>query len=332
VLLAALTVTLFYAVGTGFFPAADEGGFVLDYLTPEGSALSETDRQVKQIEKVISETPEVASYSRRTGSELGLFATAQNTGDILVRLKPRNQRSRSSEEVIDEVRDKLHEIVPLTDIEFVQLLQDMLGDLEGNPEPIEVKIFGNDPQRLAELADPVEEMLNKSPGRRRRRGRAEGEPRSDVDDQSRCRGALRAHRRAGFGSARRQLARRGRHGSASCRSSSSRSCAPAGRVPIRSELASADAHPNGEGKPIPVSEVAHMDRANGQGELKRENLRLMASITGRLEGRDMGSAVAEIRSNLDNSSCRSATPTKSADSIRRSSSHSASCSWCSRWR
>jgi multidrug efflux pump subunit AcrB len=163
-LLATLTVTMFYAVGTGFFPAADEGGFVLDYLTPEGSALSETDRQVKQIEKVISETPEVASYSRRTGSELGLFATAQNTGDILVRLKPRRQRSRSSEEVITEIRDKLHEIVPLVDIEFVQLLQDMLGDLEGNPEPIEVKIFGNDPQRLAELADPVEEMLNKVQG------------------------------------------------------------------------------------------------------------------------------------------------------------------------
>jgi multidrug efflux pump subunit AcrB len=94
VLLAALTVGLFYSVGTGFFPAADEGGFVLDYLTPEGSALSETDRQVKEMEKIVSATPEVASYSRRTGSELGLFATAQNTGDILVRLKPRNQRSR----------------------------------------------------------------------------------------------------------------------------------------------------------------------------------------------------------------------------------------------
>jgi multidrug efflux pump subunit AcrB len=164
VLLAVLTVGLFYSVGTGFFPAADEGGFVLDYLTPEGSALGETDRQVKEIEKLISETPEVASYSRRTGSELGLFATAQNTGDILVRLKPRNQRRRSSDEVIDELRDKLHEAVPLVDIEFVQLLQDMLGDLEGNPEPIEVKIFGSDPAVLAELADPVEEMLNKVRG------------------------------------------------------------------------------------------------------------------------------------------------------------------------
>src|SRR4030095_4855085 len=115
--------------------------FVLDYLTPEGSALSETDRQVKEIEKQLSDTPEVASYSRRTGSELGLFATAQNTGDVLVRLKPRNQRSRSAEEIIRDLRGRGHEAAPLAEIEFVQLLQDMLGDLEGNPEPIEIKIF-----------------------------------------------------------------------------------------------------------------------------------------------------------------------------------------------
>ena len=97
---------LFYRVGTGFFPPADEGGFVVDYLTPAGSALAETDRQVRAMEKVIADTPEVASYSRRTGSELGLFATAQNTGDILVRLKPRGQRSRSSEEIISDVREQ----------------------------------------------------------------------------------------------------------------------------------------------------------------------------------------------------------------------------------
>ena len=100
-------------MGTGFLPPADEGGFVVDYLTPAGSALSETDRQVRAIEKVLSDTPEVASYSRRTGSELGLFATAQNTGDLLVRLKPRSQRGRSAEEIISDLRPKLHEVAPL---------------------------------------------------------------------------------------------------------------------------------------------------------------------------------------------------------------------------
>jgi multidrug efflux pump subunit AcrB len=93
--LGAASVGLFLKAGTGFLPKADEGGFVVDYLTPEGSALSATDRQVRAMERVIAATPEVASYSRRTGSELGLFATAQNSGDILVRLKPRPDRQRS---------------------------------------------------------------------------------------------------------------------------------------------------------------------------------------------------------------------------------------------
>jgi CzcA family heavy metal efflux pump len=299
VLLAVLTVGLFYSVGTGFFPAADEGGFVLDYLTPEGSALAETDRQVKEIEKLLSETPEVASYSRRTGSELGLFATAQNTGDILVRLKPRNQRSRSSEEVIDELRDKLHEAVPLVDIEFVQLLQDMLGDLEGNPEPIEVKIFGSDPPVLAELADPVEEMLNKVRGVVDVVGVQKGNPEVTwtVDPAAAERYGLTVAQVSD------QLAGNWLGEVATDLRLADR------RVPVRVRLPDRYRFdPNwlpqtlirsSEGKLIPVSEVAHMLRANGQGELKRENLRLMASITGRLEGRDMGSAVAEIRSNLD---------------------------------
>src|SRR6185436_321766 len=121
-------------------------------------ALAETDKQGRAIEKEVADTPEVASNSRLTGSELGLFATAQNTGDILVRLKPRAQRQRSSDEIISDVRERAHAAAPLVEIEFVQLLQDMLGDLEGNPEPIEIKIFGDDPDRLAELAEPVEDM------------------------------------------------------------------------------------------------------------------------------------------------------------------------------
>jgi len=298
-LLAVLTVGLFYSVGTGFFPAADEGGFVLDYLTPEGSALAETDRQVKEIEKLLSDTPEVASYSRRTGSELGLFATAQNTGDILVRLKPRNQRSRSSEDVIEELRDKLHDAVPLVDIEFVQLLQDMLGDLEGNPEPIEVKIFGSDPTVLADLADPIEEMLNKVRGVVDVVGVQKGNPEVTwtVDPVAAERYGLTIAQVSD------QLAGNWLGEVATDLRLADR------RVPVRVRLPDAYRFdPNwlphtlirsSEGKLIPVSEVAHMQRANGQGELKRENLRLMASITGRLEGRDMGSAVAEIRSHLD---------------------------------
>ncbi len=298
-LLATLTVVLFYQVGTGFFPAADEGGFVLDYLTPAGSALSETDRQVRAIEKVVSETPEVASYSRRTGSELGLFATAQNTGDVLVRLKPRNERSRSSEEIISDVRDRVHEAAPLAEIEFVQLLQDMLGDLEGNPEPIEIKIFGDDPERLAELATPVEEMMNTIDGVVDVVGVQGGNPEVTwtVDPIAAGRYGLSATQVSN------QMAGNWLGDVATDLRLADRT------IPVRVRLPdSFRLDPNkladtlirtSDGKPIPVSEVATMERENGQGELRRENLRAMAVVSGRLEGRDLGSAVAEIRSKLD---------------------------------
>jgi multidrug efflux pump subunit AcrB len=298
-LLAALTVTLFSSIGTGFFPAADEGGFVLDYITPAGSALAETDRQVGKIEHILSETPDVASYSRRTGSELGLFATAQNTGDILVRLRPRNERSRSADDIISEVRDKAAEAAPLVEIEFVQLLQDMLGDLQGDPEPIEIKIFGDDPDRLAELAEPVEDMMNRVEGVVDVVGVQAGNPEMTwaVDPVAAGRYGLTVQQVSD------QLAGNWLGEVATDLRLADRT------VPVRVRLPDAvRLDPNvlpqtllktSDGKLIPVSEVAAMHRENGQGELRRENLRPMAVVSGRLEGRDLGSAVADIRSNLD---------------------------------
>ena len=298
-LLATLTVVLFYRVGTGFLPASDEGGFVLDYLTPAGSALSETDRQVRAIEKVISETPDVASYSRRTGSELGLFATAQNTGDLLVRLKPRRQRSRSSEEIIADVRERAHQAAPLVDLEFIQLQQDMLGDLEGNPEPVEVKIFGDDPDRLATLAEPVDAMMHKIDGVVDVVGVQQGNPEVtwNIDPIAAGRYGLTVEQVAD------QMAGNWLGEVATDLRLADRT------IPVRVRLPdSVRFDPNrlpstrirtAEGKPFPVSEVATMSRANGQGELRRENLRPMAVVSGRLEDRDLGSAIAEIRSHLD---------------------------------
>ncbi|TAK12993.1 MAG: efflux RND transporter permease subunit, partial [Acidobacteria bacterium] len=159
VALAAAAVGTYRLVGSGFLPAADEGGFVIDYLTPAGSSLEATDAELRKVEAILVKTPEVASFVRRTGSEMGMFATAQNTGDILVRLKARDKRDASAEAVIESLRDKFAEAVPDTEIEFVQLLQDMIGDLEGAPTPIEVKIFGDDVETLSALATDVEAKL-----------------------------------------------------------------------------------------------------------------------------------------------------------------------------
>jgi multidrug efflux pump subunit AcrB len=298
IVLAVATVALFYGVGTGFLPPADEGGFVIDYLTPAGSALAETDQQVRALERILSNTPEVAAYTRRTGSELGLFATAQNSGDILVRLKPRSQRSRSADDIITDLRPQLVEAAPLAEIEFVQLLQDMLGDLEGSPTPIDVKIFGDDPEVLASLSPPVEEMLGKISGVVDIVGMQRGNPEVtwEVDSVEAARLGLTVEDVSN------QLA-------AAWLGQVATDLRLADRmIPVRVRLPDATRFDptklpdtllrTSDGKLVPVRVVAHLKRANGQSELLRENLRSMASITARLEGRDLGSAVADIRAQM----------------------------------
>ncbi len=129
-------------VGTGFLPEIDEGAFVLDYFTPGGTALAETNREVGIAERLLAATPEIAGTSRRTGAELGLFATEQNRGDIVARLRAPSARSRTSFEVMGELRAKIAVAVPRLHIEFVQILSDVINDLAGAARPVEIKLFG----------------------------------------------------------------------------------------------------------------------------------------------------------------------------------------------
>ena len=154
-------------VPTGFLPEIDEGAFVLDYFSPGGTALAETDRQVHIIESLLTDTtqfPEVAGISRRTGAELGLFATEQNRGDIVVRLTPQSDRHRTSKEVIEDVRRRVASAVPRLRVEFVQILGDVINDLAGAARPVEVKLFGSDLDALEHYAKSVEPAMAKLEG------------------------------------------------------------------------------------------------------------------------------------------------------------------------
>jgi CzcA family heavy metal efflux pump len=151
-------------VGTGFLPEMDEGAFVLDYFTPGGTALAETDRLIHQAEVILADTPEIQGTSRRTGAELGLFATLQNRGDLVARLKPRSQRTRSADEVIDDVRSRIATAVPRLHIEFVQILSDVINDLAGAASPVEIKLFGPDLEALEHYALQVSPKLEKVDG------------------------------------------------------------------------------------------------------------------------------------------------------------------------
>jgi len=153
---------LYGAVGTDYLPALDEGAFVLDYTAPPPSTLSDTSALLDKIEDILKATPEVAAFSRRTGTQLGFFLTESNRGDFSVRLK--QQRSRSIDEVMDDVRKRILAAVPGVHIEFSQVLQDLIGDLSGVPEPIEVEVFGADQAAIEATARRVAAEIAKVPG------------------------------------------------------------------------------------------------------------------------------------------------------------------------
>ena len=149
--------------GSDLMPEMDEGGFTLDYWTPAGSGLAETNRMVTHIEQILNQVPEVESTSRRTGLELGLAAvTEANRGDILVKLK--KKRSRGIDDVMEDVRQQVSAQEPAVRTEFVQVLQDMIGDLTSEPEPVQIKLFSQDPQALQAWAPKVAEAIGKVDG------------------------------------------------------------------------------------------------------------------------------------------------------------------------
>jgi multidrug efflux pump subunit AcrB len=253
---------------------------------------------LRRVEDVLSQTPEVASFARRTGAELGLFATAQNTGDIVVRLKPRSQRTRTAEEVIGAQRAIFEKEMPGMTIEFMLLLQDMLGDLEGNPEPVEVKIFGDDLATLTLLAERTSATLEKIPGLVDIVVPQRGNPELNlqIDPTRAAETGFTADRitaQLTAGLLGQQATSFRRHD----RLIDVRVRFPdryrfdfdwLREFPLTSE----------SGVIVPLSAVAATSVAAGETELHREDLRQMIPVTGRLEGRDLGSGIRDVQAAL----------------------------------
>lgn len=147
---------------TGFLPEMDEGSIILDYASPPGTSLAETDRMLQAIEKQIVKVPEVQAYSRRTGTQMGFFITEPNTGDYLIQLK--KSRSRSTDEVVADIRKRVESTQPALRVDFGQVIGDMLGDLMTSVQPIEVKIFGNDENTLHQLSKQVASVVENVQG------------------------------------------------------------------------------------------------------------------------------------------------------------------------
>jgi CzcA family heavy metal efflux pump len=157
-----MSLVCYKFLGSDLLPAMDEGGFILDYYTPPGSSLAESDRILQHVKEIIRSMPEVENTSRRTGLQLGLAAvTEANRGDFTVRLK--KDRKRDIEEIMSDIRAEIKRTEPGADVEFVQVLQDMIGDLTSQPEPIVIKLFSPDAKLLSATAPRVAEAIQKIP-------------------------------------------------------------------------------------------------------------------------------------------------------------------------
>jgi len=147
---------------SGFLPEMDEGAIVLDFVSPPGTSLEETDVMLKKVDRIIEKIPEVQTYSRRTGTQMGFFITEPNTGDFLIRLK--DKRDKTTEEVIDEIRKQIEAQLPALQADFGQVVGDMLGDLMSSVQPIEVKLFGNDVDEVQQYARKIAAVVEQVPG------------------------------------------------------------------------------------------------------------------------------------------------------------------------
>lgn len=165
ILVLSLGVSAWWAAGkleTGFLPNLDEGTIVLDYFSPAGTSIEETDRLCREMEKIILAHPDVETYSRRTGIRMAFRTVPPNFGDYSIQLK--KKRTKTTDEVISELRREIETSVPVLNVSFGQRISDLLGDLMSTPQPIEIKIFGDDYKTLQQQAEEAEQIMQRIPG------------------------------------------------------------------------------------------------------------------------------------------------------------------------
>ncbi len=292
-------------VRSGFMPAMDEGGFVLDYFSTPGTSLSETDRLLRRVEAILRDTPEVQTYSRRTGLQLGGGITEANEGDFFVRLKARADfpARRPIEAVMDDVRTRVESTVPGLRIELLQLIEDIIGDLTAVPQPIEIKLFSDDYAQLLETAPRVAAALEKLPGV------------VDINNGLTIAGdALEIHvdpvRAAAEGLDAAKVTRAVADLTSGAVATHFLSPPPFPKligvrvwVPSTQRSTELDLERLRIGAPdgrmVPLDRVATVRRLSGQPQITRDNLRRVVAVTARTAGTDLGTAIREVRGMLD---------------------------------
>jgi len=281
-------------LGSGFMPKMDEGGFILDYKAKPGAALSETDRLLRQVEDIIRATPDVDTYSRRTGAQLGGSLSESDEGDFFIHLKRGNRRD--IELVVADIRGQVLSKVPGLDIETAQLMEDLIGDLTAVPQPIEIKLFGQNPAALRAAAGKVAEAIGKTKGV------------VEVVDGLRVAGdavvikvdrpaaalesldpdAVTRQVQAVMGS---DVATKVQRGGILVGVRVMAGIGARDRVDALDalDIKAADGHT------VPLANIAKIVVEPGQQQITRENLQPFVDVTGRLDRRDLGSTMKDVR-------------------------------------
>jgi CzcA family heavy metal efflux pump len=282
---------------TGFLPDMDEGSIVLDYSSPPGTSLEETDRMLREVEKFIVSEPDVQAYSRRTGTQMGFFITEPNTGDYLIQLK--KDHKKTSEEVISDIRGRIAASQPALRVDFGQVITDMLGDLMSSTQPIEVKVFGSDQHILQNLSKQIAAQVSGVKGT------------ADVFDgiviagpsvniipnygklaqynlnptilQSQTQSALEGNVVGSLYETQQLVPIRAVY--------------PGNRyLSVRNIKDLNIFLPNG--KLIPITQLANVELRPGDAEINRQDLQSMGVVTARLENSDLGSVMPAIQKNI----------------------------------
>lgn len=279
---------------TGFLPEMDEGSIVLDYNSPPGTSLEETNRMLNQVDQILETTPEVKTYSRRTGTQMGFYITEPNRGDYLIELK--TKRDKNTEEVSDKIRKRIEKALPALKVDFGQVISDMLGDLMSSVQPVEIKVFGDNNQKLQTLSKQVADSIKTIEGT------------ADVFDGIVVAGPMlkimpKEEKLKQFGLNPADL---------QAQMQTYISGVVIGSVPEREQLTDIRMiFPQNNKTPIekmkdakvctitgdyiPVSQIADFNILSGVTEIEREDLQTMGVITARLNGRDLGSVMKNIQ-------------------------------------
>lgn len=294
------TYAIYQNLGSSFMPEMDEGAFVLDYKSLPGTSLNETNRILMHVENILLSTPEVESYSRRTGTQLGFFLTEPNSGDYTIKLKAK--RSRDIGEVIDEVRNRVLATEPSLQIDFGQLMMDVIGDLTNNPSPVEIKLFSDDQTLLHATAKEVKKVIETVPGVvdafdgiiisgpsfvvHVDPGKAALAGFTTDDVLTQVRNTMRGDIESKIQKGEKLIGIRVRYPES-----------------YRTDLETIQRMNiiNTRGDQVPLRTIASLERTAGQAEIHREQLKQLIAVRARISGRDLGSTMTDIKKKLASS-------------------------------